>query len=301
MITRVNDYQTPWKSCRGCAIDMRESDRKVRTMKILTIIGSPRKNGNSCRAARNLEEMMKQKGNYEFEYLYLKDVHLEACRGCFNCVSRGIEFCALKDDREMIEEKMKEADGLVLVSPVYVMTVSALMKNYVDRLACLCHRPAYHGRKALVLSTSGGAGLKETLNYLAMVTEAWGYKVAGKCGIITAPWPATEGLKKKNAEIMEKSVRKFDKSLKSTNKAKSAELKVGYKEYMGFRIFQTISRNVKEYMPADYLFYENKKYFRPARIGVLTRIVMEIMLKGIFFMMRDMGPGDKEKQGASKG
>lgn len=270
-------------------------------MKILTIIGSPRKNGNSCRAAKNLEGMMKQTGNYEFEYLYLRDVRLEACRGCFNCVTRGIQFCALKDDREIIEGKMKEADGLVLASPAYVMNVSALMKNFIDRLACLCHRPAYHGRKALVLSTSGGAGLKETLNYMAMVTEAWGYKVAGKCGLVTAPWPATGGLKKKNAGIMEKAVRKFDESLKSASKEKSAEIQAGYRDYLSFRVFQTISRNVKEYLPADFLFYENKKYFRPARIGVLTRIAAEIMLKGIFFLMKDKGPGDKENQSASQG
>ncbi len=260
-------------------------------MKILTIIGSPRKKGNSYHAARKLEEKMKTRGDYEFEYLFLKDANLEACKGCFNCVSRGIEFCPIKDDRQMIQDKMQEADGLVMVSPVYVMTVSALLKNFIDRVAYLCHRPEYHGKKALVLCTTGGIGAKETLEYMEMITEAWGYKVAGKCGLTTAPWPATDGLEKKNRKTLQKSVQKFDQSLKSMDKKGSP--KVSINEYVGFRIFQTVSSNVKEYLPADYQFYHGKEYYQPARIGFLTRAVTEIMLRVIFFMMRDMGPGER--------
>ncbi len=263
-------------------------------MKILTIIGSPRKKGNSYQAACKLEEEMKKQGDYEFEYLFLKDTNLQECRGCFNCISRGIEFCPLKDDRQMIQEKMHQADGLIMVSPVYVMTVTALLKNFIDRVAYLCHRPEYHGKKAMVLCTTGGIGAKETLEYMELITEAWGYKVAGKCSLTTAPWPATEGLEKKNSKSLQKSVQKFDQSLKSMEMEGSP--KVSIKEYMGFRIFQTISSNVKEYMPADYQFYQGKKYYQPARVGFLTKAVTGIMLRVIFFMMRDMGPGEKKDQ-----
>lgn len=264
-------------------------------MKILTIIGSPRKKGNSYHAAKDLEEEMKKKGNYEFEYLFLKDVNLEACKGCFNCVTRGIKFCPIKDDRQMIEDKMEEADGLVMVSPVYVMTVSALLKNFIDRVAYLCHRPVYHRKKALIMCTTGGIGIKETLNYMETVVEGWGYKVNGRCGLVTAPWPATDGLKKKNTKILEKSAQKFDSSLKSIENEKIGKIKVSIKDYMTFRIFQTISRNVKDYMPADSQFYENKEYYQPARISILTKIITGIMLKAVFFMIRDMGPGDENK------
>ncbi len=259
-------------------------------MKILTIIGSPKRKGNSYHAAKKLEEMMKDKGDYDFEYLFLKDTHLEACKGCFNCVSKGIEYCPLKDDREMIQEKMEGADGLVLVSPVYVMHVSALLKNFIDRVAYLCHRPEYHGKKALVLSTTGGIGGKETLKYMKMVVEAWGYEFYGECGLITAPWPPTAGLENKNSSILDKSAKKFDNSLKSNNKS----LSIKFKDYLGFRIFQTVSENVKDYMPADYQFYKKKEYYSLAKIGILTKLATGIMLKVIFFMMRDMGPGTEK-------
>ncbi|CDG65875.1 MAG: hypothetical protein PWQ15_1011 [Methanobacterium sp.] len=264
-------------------------------MKILTIIGSPRRHGNSYQAAKLLEAEMKKRGDYEFEYLFLKDTDLQACRGCFNCVSRGIEFCPLKDDRQMIQDKMAEANGLVLVSPVYVMTVSALLKNFIDRMAYLCHRPEYHGKKALVLCTTGGVGGKETLDYMEKIIRSWGYQVKGKCGLITAPWPPTPGLQKKNKKALDKSVHRFDQALKAAGEERSGKIKVGVMDYVNFRIFQTMASEVREYMPADYQFYQGKQYYQPARISFLTRAVTEILLKVIFFMMRDLGPGEKNK------
>ena len=262
-------------------------------MKILTIIGSPRKKGNSYRAARKLELEMKSKGDYEFEYLFLKDAHLETCKGCFNCLSRGIEFCPLKDDLGMIQEKMDKADGLVMVSPVYVMHVTSLAKNFIDRLAYLCHRPEYHGKMALVLSTTGGIGAKETLNYMETILQSWGYQVNGKCGLVTAPWSPTEGLKKKNEKNLQKSAEKFHKSLKAIEK-NPGKLKVGFMDYMGFKIFQTVSENSKDYLPADYQFYQNKEYYTTNRIGLPTRILSKVVLKVVFYLMRDLGPGDEK-------
>jgi multimeric flavodoxin WrbA len=259
-------------------------------MKILTIIGSPRKKGNSYQAAKKLEAEMKSKGDYDFEYLFLKDTHLEICKGCFNCISKGGDLCPLKDDRDMIEEKMQEADGLVMVSPVYVMQVTSLMKNFIDRLAYRCHRPLYHGKKAIVLSTTGGMGLDKTLKYMKDITEVWGYDVEDECGLTTPPFPYSEKLKKKNQDKILKAASKFDKSLKSSVTMKVGESSVGFNRYLTFRIFQTISEDVKEYMPADYQFYKNKEYYHPGRIGIFTKIATGIMLKVMFFMMRDLDP-----------
>lgn len=292
---KIEDFNAPETKHSKMKVSMHRNKKFRKFPRVLTIIGSPRRKGNSYQAAKKLEEQMKKKGNYEFEYLFLKDAHLESCKGCFNCVSKGIEFCPLKDDREMIEEKMKEADGLILVSPVYVMTVSALMKNFIDRLAYLCHRPAYHGKKAVALSTSGGIGLKETLNYMELVAESWGYDVAAKCGQVTPPWPQRDAMKNKNRDKLLKSASRFDKSQKSVPAKNQRKISVSFKNYMGFRIFQTVSQEVKEYMPADYQFYKNKEYYQPASIGIITKMATEIMLKVVFFMMRDMGPGDEKK------
>lgn len=99
-------------------------------------------------------------------------------------------------------------------------------------------------------------------------------------------------MKEKNSGILAKSAKKFDNSLKSIEKEKSGQMNVGFKDYMSFRIFKTVSENVKEYMPADYQFYQGKDYYQPAKIGIFTRILTEIMLKVVFFMMRDMSPSE---------
>lgn len=124
-----------------------------------------------------------------------------------------------------------------------------------------------------------------------MVVEAWGYNTASKCGLVTAPWPPTDGLENKNSNTLNKSVKKFDTSLKSSNKAR-----ISFKNYLSFRIFQKVSENTKTYMPADYQFYKDKEYYYPAKIGIINRIIAGILLKVLFFMMRDLGPGNLESK-----
>jgi len=61
---------------------------------------------------------------------------------------------------------MIEADGIIFVSPVYCENVSGLMKNFIDRFDYVFHRQRFFDQKAMVLSTSAGGGLKDTLDYL---------------------------------------------------------------------------------------------------------------------------------------
>lgn len=96
-------------------------------------------------------------------------------------------------------------------------------------------------------------------------------------------------MKNQNSNPIEKSVKKFYNSLISNKQG------FGFRNYVGFRIFQTVSENVKSYMTADYKFYKDKEYYYPAKIGITTKIAAGIMLPIIFFMMRDLGPGNTKK------
>ncbi|MHB1393990.1 MAG: NAD(P)H-dependent oxidoreductase [Clostridia bacterium] len=55
----------------------------------------------------------------EFEYLVLKDMDFELCRGCFQCLEKGELYCHLRDERALVEEKMRSCDGFMFASPVY--------------------------------------------------------------------------------------------------------------------------------------------------------------------------------------
>ena len=72
---------------------------------VLAIIGSPRKMGNSYKIVKRIEERMRTLGDVEFNYLFLRDAHLELCRGCWSCLSVGDDRCPLKDDRKDIENR----------------------------------------------------------------------------------------------------------------------------------------------------------------------------------------------------
>ncbi len=253
-------------------------------MKILAIIGSPRKKGNSYQATKEVENQMKQLGEVEFEYLFLQDADLKMCHGCFNCVSRGEDFCPLKDDRVEIEKKMSNAQGVIFVSPCYCQNVSGLMKNFIDRFSYVFHRPRFFQQRGMVLASTAGAGLDETLDYLKKL-NVWGFGELITLGVITPPWPHSEGLKNKNQKKIENASLEFYKKLE-----KGGLLKPTFTQYIHFR-FMKFTSEMKEYMPADHEFYKNKtEYFYPIKINPLKKYFVSIMMKVILFFMKDLEP-----------
>lgn len=156
--------------------------------KVLVVSGSPRK-GDSYKTVRNIEQEMRKIGEISFEYIFLKDVQLSYCKGCLACMRKGEEACPINDALE-IRDRLLEADGIIFVSPVYVHTVSALMKNFFDRFAYFCHRPQFHGKPALLLASTEISGLPETLAYLEFPVKAWGFTIVDKLGIYAAAFKA---------------------------------------------------------------------------------------------------------------
>jgi multimeric flavodoxin WrbA len=119
-------------------------------MKILAIVSSYRKKGNTAQVVRLIEERMRHLAarKYEalrFDTLYLGQYDVQMCRGCRVCFDKGEDKCPLRDDLLAIKTKMSTADGVIFASPVYVGDVNGAMKNLIDRLAHVCHRPEFAG------------------------------------------------------------------------------------------------------------------------------------------------------------
>ena len=183
-------------------------------MKVLAIMGSPRTKGNTYMVTKRVEERMKELGDVEIEYVFLKELNLKTCLGCRACMERGEEFCPLKDDRAMIEEKMLASDGVIFTTPTYVGNVSGLMKNFIDRFAYVCHRPRFF-KCAMAITTSGGGGAGFMLLNLSIPLSTWGFKVVHKSGVIVHEHPElrpsgeTEKLKKDMDKKVDDAARKF--------------------------------------------------------------------------------------------
>ena len=251
-------------------------------MKILAIMGSPKKKGNTYKATREVEERMKQMGNVEFEYSFLKDADLKMCSGCFNCVRKGEDLCPINDSRAEIENKMFDADGVILASPVYCENVSGIMKNFIDRFSFVFHRPRFFDQKLMVLATSAGGGLKETLDYLKKL-QIWGFGTPVELSVITPPWPQSDALQKKNEKNISNAADEFYQKLQEGRQPPN------FMQYMHFRFLKETSK--LGYLPADLEFYKDKgEFFYDTNVSTLKKIFAPVVMKFAFFMMRDMEP-----------
>jgi multimeric flavodoxin WrbA len=166
-------------------------------MKILVINGSLRKK-NTHETIKKIENYQRQYSNCDYEYLFLKDLNLKLCTGCHICITKSEDFCPLKDDRDLIIKKIEESDGVILASPTFSMNVTWIMKNFMDRLSYIMHRPKFFKQKFMILTVSGSyRGGKETIKALSFA--AFGGKIINK--LITLNSPGMNENKKNKQEI----------------------------------------------------------------------------------------------------
>ena len=150
-------------------------------MKYVIINGSPRKK-NTWKIVKEVQKTL----NGEFEEIHLIKEKIPMCNGCFKCILEGESECPHFDKVNHIVEKLKNADGIIMTSPVYAMNVTALLKNFLDHTAYFYHRPEFFSKKALVIVTTAGAGEKDTAKYMDETLRHWGvnkvHKITYKCG-----------------------------------------------------------------------------------------------------------------------
>lgn len=88
------------------------------------------------------------------ELVELSELDIRFCVGCNACM--GKNRCGLHDDMDALYEKLLRADGIVLGSPVYFGTVSARMKNFMDRTRrCTWWTTRWRGRWAACSPAQG--------------------------------------------------------------------------------------------------------------------------------------------------
>lgn len=102
-------------------------------MKVLGIVGSKRKNGNTAYLVNKALDIIKSK-EVETDVVYLGDYKFSGCNGCEAC--KDTYECIIKDDMQKIYPLLIEADALVIASPTYFYNVTSDIKAFIDRLYC---------------------------------------------------------------------------------------------------------------------------------------------------------------------
>lgn len=100
-------------------------------MKVLLINGSPRPQGNTYTALREMEQVFAQAGT-ETEMLHIGNKDVRGCIGCRKCSESG--KCVFDDIVNQAAPKFEECNGLVVGSPVYYASANATLVAFLTRL-----------------------------------------------------------------------------------------------------------------------------------------------------------------------
>jgi multimeric flavodoxin WrbA len=145
-------------------------------MKIVAINGSARKNGNTSILIEKVFEPLRENG-FACEQIQMAGHNVQGCRACYKCSSKKNNHCSFEED--MVNEcldKMRQADAIILGSPVYVTDVSSEMKALIDR-ACLVSKAngSFLRRKigAAVMAVRRGGAIHafDTMNHFFTISE----------------------------------------------------------------------------------------------------------------------------------
>ena len=100
-------------------------------MKVVAILGSPRSKGNSTTIARHFTDTAAGRGA-AVEIFELNRLSYRGCQGCYAC-KKTLDRCVLDDDLTPVLAAVKEADLVLMASPVYYGDVTAQLKGFIDR------------------------------------------------------------------------------------------------------------------------------------------------------------------------
>ena len=144
-------------------------------MKTLVINGSLKnENSNTFMVAKKFAEGVCAANGSELEVIHLSKMNIEHCVGCFCCWKVTPGKCAIRDDMDIINEKILESDIIILSFPLYFFGVSSKMKTLIDRLlpfkypyngrlatkeqmAILDFRPSFDGKNFVIVSSCAHA------------------------------------------------------------------------------------------------------------------------------------------------
>jgi multimeric flavodoxin WrbA len=168
---------------------------KEKTMKVVAINGSPRKEGNTYLLLKAVLHELEAEG-IETELIQLSDgPPLQGCIACYQCATNKNMKCAIESDAlNEYFAKIQNADGLLLGSPVYFSDITAGMKAFIERCGFIARANGNILRRkvgagVLAVRRAGSNHALASLNYLFLISEMmipgscyWNLAMGGKPG-----------------------------------------------------------------------------------------------------------------------
>ena len=153
-------------------------------MNVVAFNGSPNKEGNTWHALKMITEELENEG-IKTEIVHVGNKAIRGCTACYKCIQNQNEQCVLAGDEvNAWIQKMKQADGIILGSPVHYAAIGGTMKSFLDRAffvtgvngGMLRHKV---GTAVVAVRRSGGLAtfdqLNNFLNYAEMLIPTSNY------------------------------------------------------------------------------------------------------------------------------
>jgi multimeric flavodoxin WrbA len=160
---------------------------KKSTKKVLILLGSPRRSGNSAMLAQKIGSGAASSGA-KVETIFIHDMKIAPCKSCYACQKPKTKGCSITDDMQDLYPKLLDADAWVIASPVYWFNMSAQTKLWMDRCFAL---PAYGkdpfiGKKIAVAMAYGDVDpvASGCVNALRTFQDAYAYVGAKIVGVV---------------------------------------------------------------------------------------------------------------------
>ncbi|MBU2551342.1 MAG: flavodoxin family protein [Proteobacteria bacterium] len=123
--------------------------------KVVVLLGSPRKQGNSALLAQRIVQGAEAAGA-GVETFYLNGMNIRPCQSCYACQKKDSKGCAVDDDMQILYPKLVEASAWVIASPVFWFTMSAQTKLFMDRcFALMAYGPEAFRKRIAIAMTFG--------------------------------------------------------------------------------------------------------------------------------------------------
>jgi multimeric flavodoxin WrbA len=145
-------------------------------MKVVAFNGSPHEKGNTYFAIKTVAHELENEG-IEVEIIQVGDKIIRDCTACNGCIKNKDERCVLGGDEvNNWIQKIKEADGVILGSPVHYAGISGGMKSFLDRTFYVAssNRSLFRhkvGAAVVAVRRSGGVAAYEQLNRYICYSE----------------------------------------------------------------------------------------------------------------------------------
>lgn len=199
-------------------------------MKVLGVVGSRRKNGNTAYLVKHALQVI-ESNEVVTELIYLSDYNIAGCTGCEGC--KDTYKCVIMDDMQKIYPLILNSDAIILGSPTYFYNITAVMKAFIERLYCFqvfseedrsvwsSINEALGGKYAVVIAICEQNDEKDmgfTAEAMSSPLEGLGYRIVEKVKILKL-FKKGDVLENQDAlEQVKRAAKKLEKTIRLKSK-----------------------------------------------------------------------------------